>query len=362
MATRTQPHVIAPTKSTARILLVYKNFAAKAGISHIGLGVAGLNTSRTLRAAGIWCDVRPTNTAADIEMQLKAGLASANANDNHPYSHVVISAPWIPTVELQGLISRWPDVHFAVVSHSNVGFLMADPNGIQLLRDGLDLELGHHNFTVAGNSQKFCQAWATMYGRAVQYLPNLYDVSTIKHVGQRPPWNGGTLRVGTFGATRPLKNLVSAVAACVELAAMLKVDVEIWRNVGRAEGGGTVPGAIQQLTTGLKTVKVVDAGWATWPQFRQTIAGMHLLISPSYTESFNMVTADGVAEGVSSVVSEAIDWAPADWVANVDDVNAMARVARRLITDPHAVTEGQDSLKAYVKTGLTSWLGWLGAH
>ncbi len=30
---------------------------------------------------------------------------------------------------------------------------------------------------------------------------------------------------------------------------------------------------------------------------------MHLLLQPSYTESFNMVTADGVAEGVASVVS-----------------------------------------------------------
>jgi hypothetical protein len=200
-----------------------------------------------------------------------------------------------------------------------------------------------------------------MYGRPVQYLPNLYDVSTIKPVGQRPPWSGCPLRVGVFGATRPLKNLVSAVAACVELSAMLKVDVEIWRNTGRTEGGGSVPGAIQQLVSGLKSVKIVDAGWSSWPQFRATIGTMHLLISPSYTESFNMVTADGAAEGVASVVSEAIDWAPEDWIANVDDVNAIARVGRRLITDPHAVNEGQVALRGYVATGLHSWLAYLGA-
>jgi hypothetical protein len=32
---------------------------------------------------------------------------------------------------------------------------------------------------------------------------------------------------------------------------------------------------------------------------------MHLLIQVSYTESFNMVTADGVLEGVPSVTSDA---------------------------------------------------------
>lgn len=359
---RTQPHVVAPSKSSARVLIAYKNFASHKGISHIGLGVAGLNTASTLRQHGVWCDVRPTNTAQDVEDYLVKNRADARAAGEHPISNVVVSAPWIPTPDLQGLLSRWPDVHFAVVSHSNVGFLQADPNGIMLLREGLDLELAHHNFTVAGNSEKFCQAWAAMYGRAVQYLPNLYDVSTIKRVGQRVPWQSGPIRVGVFGATRPLKNLVTAVAACVQLAQLSRADVEVYRNTGRAEGGGGTPGAIDQLVAGLKNVRVVDSGWASWPQFRRTVANMNLLISPSYTESFCMVVADGAAEGVASVVSEAIDWAPADWVANADDVGAVARAARRLLHDPHAVTEGQDALVKYVDAGLKAWLGWLGIH
>ncbi len=44
-----------------------------------------------------------------------------------------------------------------------------------------------------------------------------------------------------------------------------------------------------------------------------------------------MVTADGIAEGVPSVVSEAIDWAPRSWKAPVDDANAMARIGRKLL-------------------------------
>ena len=87
--------------------------------------------------------------------------------------------------------------------------------------------------------------------------------------------------------------------------------------------------AVRQMMNGLAHVKLVENGWQPWPQFRQTVRHMHLLLQPSYTESFNVVTADGVAEGVPSVVSAAIDWAPRSWIAPVDDANAMARVGRK---------------------------------
>lgn len=356
-----RPHSLAPTPETARVVIAYKNFAAHKGVSHIGLGVAALNTSRTLRALGYWVDVLPAQHSSDIERYLDN--ENWDGSQKQPISHVVISAPWIPTTELQGLLMRHPEVHFTVVSHSNVGFLMADPNGIRLLREGMDLSIGHHNFAVAGNSQKFVTAWERMYGRGMLWLPNLYDCSTIKPVGQRQPHHTGVpLRLGVFGATRPLKNMVTAVAGAVELAGTLRTHVDIYMSTGRDEGGASVRSAIAQLTYNLPQCKVIESGWATWPSFRTLVGTMNLLLSPSYTESFNMVTADGVAEGVASVVSEAIDWAPADWVANIDDVGEVARVARRLLNDTHAVNEGQEALKRYVATGSKSWRSYLGGE
>lgn len=359
-----RPHALAPTPHTARVVLVYKNFAAHAGISHIGLGVAALNTMRTLRALGYWVDVVPAQSAADVRAYLHAAQNDAREGRQHPISHVVISAPWIPTPDLQGLLMSFAQIHFAVVSHSNVGFLSADPNGIRLLRDGMDLSLSHHNFVVAGNSSKFVDAWTKMYGRGMRWLPNLYDCSTIKHVGHRQPWHPGqTLRIGVFGATRPLKNMVTAAGACVELSTTMRADVEIWMNTGRTEGGGgTIRNAIEQLTARLPHCRIVDSGWQSWPGFRQVVAGMHVLLAPSYTESFCMVVADGAAEGVASVASEAIDWVPPDWVGNSDDVSAIARVARRLITDHHAVDEGQAALRAYVTRGIAQWRHYLGGE
>jgi hypothetical protein len=356
----TRPHHLNPERSTIRVAIAYKNFQAHKGVSHIGLGVAALNTMRTLRAHGIWCEVWPVTSAADIEAKLRAAQDLAPHRSHPPISHVIISAPWIQTPDMQGLLMRHAEVHFAVVSHSNVGFLMADPSGIRLLREGMDLSIGHHNFVVAGNCERFVSAWSAMYGRGMRWLPNLYDVSTIRHVGQRHPWHpGAPLRVGVFGATRPLKNMVSAAAACVELSSLLRTDVEIWMNTGRTEGGGTISEAVKQLVQGLQRCRIVESGWQSWPSFRHVVGHMNLLISPSYTESFNMVTADGCAEGVASVVSEAIDWVPHDWRAHADDVGSMARVGRRLVSDAHAVTEGQDALRAYVARGLPRWESYL---
>jgi hypothetical protein len=56
----------------------------------------------------------------------------------------------------------------------------------------------------------------------------------------------------------------------------------------------------------VRRAEVVERNWQSWPQFLATVGSMDLLLQPSYTEGFNMVTADGIAQGAASVVSDAI--------------------------------------------------------
>jgi hypothetical protein len=327
------------------VVLAYKNFAANRNISHIGLGVAAINTAKVLRRDGIVTDVWPILSAADLRARLEV----------KPVEQVIISAPWIPTVELQDLAYQFTGTNFAVVCHSNVGFLQADPNGVKLVRETLELEMATHNVRLGGNSRRFCHWIESTFGGHCYYLPNLYYLDCQPN-RQRPFCGGGTLRIGVFGAVRPLKNLMSSAGAALEISRRLRVPLELWISGGRAEGGGeTVLAAVKQMIAGLPNVELKLNGWQSWPNFRKTVAHMHLLLQPSYTESFNMVTADGTAEGVASVVSEAIDWAPDDWKADVDDVLAIARVGRRLLCDSSAAEEGLHALKGYVAEGIRSY-------
>jgi hypothetical protein len=326
-----------------KVVLAYKNFAANRNISHIGLGVTALNSARSLRATGIDADVWPIVGPADLRSGLRAT----------PASHVVISAPWIPTTELALLCAEFRDTQFAVTCHSNLGFLQADPSAVRLVREGLDLRRTTWNFQMAANCDRLSNWVIKAYGTPCAHLPNLYYLD-----GERPKrelYSGGTLRIGAFGATRALKNLMTSAGAALEIANTRRADLEFWISSGRNEGAGAVVDAVRQMLTGLHHVRLVENGWQTWPQFRQTVRHMHLLLQPSYTESFNVVTADGVAEGVPSVVSDAIEWAPNNWKAPVDDAHAIAQVGLRLLNSRWAARQGMSALKRHNRMALAGW-------
>lgn len=336
-----------------KVVLAYKNFAANKNVSHIGLGVAAMNTQKCLIRAGIHTLVWPIVNASELCTSLRK---------DRDVTHVIVSAPWISSLQVQTMVNEFPDVMFAIACHSNVGFLQADSNALALVRQAMEIERSTPNFHVAGNSNRFCDWVRRAYTVPCAYLPNLYYLDETTNPN-RPMWSGSTLRVGAFGATRPLKNFMSAAGAALEIAQQLRADTELWLSAGRTEGGGeTVLRAVREMLRGLPHIKLIENGWETWPQFRSTVSHMHLLLQPSYSESFNMVTADGIASGVPSVVSDAIDWCPSHWKAPVDDVVEIARVGRSLLSDCRAPLEGLNALHHHNSHGLSAWKRYLGLH
>lgn len=331
------------------VALVYRNFAANRAISHIGLGVTALNSAKSLRDAGVRADVWPVASPAELRDTLR----------RTPASHVIISAPWIQTNDLAHLCAEFKETQFAVTCHSNLGFLQADPSAMRLVREGLELRRTSWNFRIAANSARLAGWVHTAYGVPCMLLPNLYHLDRERP--RRARYSSGALRIGAFGATRALKNLLTAAGAALEIAAAKRTDLEFWISSGRNEGAGPVVEAVRQMFSGLPHVRLVENSWQPWPQFRRTVRHMHLLMQPSYTESFNVVTADGVAEGVPSVVSDAIDWAPDSWKAPVDDAHAMAVVGQKLLASRWAPRQGQRALQKHNKHAMAAWQEFLAA-
>jgi len=332
------------------LVLCYKNFAANANISHIGLGVSALNTSKVLKRHGVTVAALAINSIVDLDSYLRAHPAT---------THVVISAAWLPVLDLGHLVIRFPQIEFAVNIHSNVGFLQADANGVKLLGAYVHLQKELLNFRVSGNSQEFVDWLTEAYSVEAEYLPNLYNLDSTTQQN-RPLYNGGAVRIGAFGACRPTKNFLTAAAAAVAISKELRVPVEFWMNGGRPDGGGAIERAIQALVLHQPNVELKILNWAAWPDFLDVIECLHLMMQVSYTESFNMVTADGISKGVPSVVSDAIGWVPSRWIARSDDALDVARVGRSLITDPHAVVDGVNALEGWNQAGFGQWLEFLG--
>jgi hypothetical protein len=341
---------------TPHLALVFKDFAAWCRSSCVGLNVAGFATAEVLRDAGVDVTVFPVRHNID----LVHAIDEYNETHDERLTHVVISAPWLTVYDLKSLLYGFPDIHFAILSHSNVGFLQADPEGVRLLRQYHELSKGFTNLSVGGNSERFAEWMNCAYGENgesdcdIVHLPNLYPIWNACST----TWDFGPLKIGAFGAVRPYKNFMTAAGAALVLQRWLNVPVEFHMSAG-GEIDDMVAPAIAQIFEGTDVTLVVHP-WRYWDDFINLIGDMDLLMQPSYTESFNMITADGILRGVPSVVSTAIRWAPNCWKADSDDAMDVARVAMDLLFDRRYRMAGIPALRKHNEKALEKWAEFLG--
>lgn len=274
-------------------------------------------------------------------------------------THVTLCAPFFDTAFLERMCRHFPYVHFTVTYHSNWGFLQQDRWAVRCLMEQLPLQERLRNFTVSGNCKQFVEAAAAAFGSRVVLLPNLYYQHGMIQRG-RGHWQHGDLDIGILGATRVLKNVLTGVVAAFIIGRTVKSQhTKIHVSTGRVEHGAGVMDTVRNLFVGQKHFELIENPWEAWPDFRIRVRQMDLLLQPSFTETFNNVTADGVCEGVPSVVGFPISWVPDSWRACPDDASAIAATGARLLADTKAAAEGYEALREYNRRSLEAWRGWL---
>ncbi len=321
------------------------------GISHVGLGVNAMHSVSVLRAANVRAEAHGMNSRADLEQLLKS---------KPDITHVVIEALWMPTADLEILLHAYPDHVFTVRCHSQLAFLQIEPGAVRLMREGMQLQSWAHNFRLSANNIRLCEFIEQTYNTPCLHLPNLYQIARA-HVPSHSALHGrDRLRIASFGALRLQKHHVAAAGAALQIANRLGKELRFHINVGREEGGGgSIAQAIRNLFDGLPWAKVVPVQWASWGQFRETVAHMDLCIHLSASETFNLCTADAVAEMVPCVTGPAIEWVPRRWIADIDDTADAARVGISLLHDPHAAQEGWKALSEYTQRAKRQWATWV---
>lgn len=364
------PHQVSPCRQSVRVVQAVRNFSAEPGVSHIGLGVTALNNMKVLRRAGIYAETwpivakgrRPHHFADALEKKIEQAQEDALLHDKVRISHVVVSSPsWIYPEAFHRFCLRFQDIEFVMLNHSGLAYLSIDRHGITNNRELLELQRVVHNFRVAANNTRVQNWIARTYGPC-QLLPNLYDThGFVEPYPTRRFRHGSVLRIGSFGAWRPWKNQLTAAEAALQLARQLGSPLELYVNSGRTEGptGQRMAESRREIFNGLCDAKLIEVPWQKWPTFRKTVSTMHLQIHPSFDETFCVVVADGIAEGVPAVVSPSIEWTPRSWWSEPCDAGDMVKVGLGLLEDQYAVEDARKLLKDYVELGLTRWLGYL---
>lgn len=281
-------------------------------------------------------------------------------------THVILEAFWVRPAKIDDLRPRHPFVTWMVRDHSETPFLANEGIAFEWVAGYLrrDVEI------VCNAPRAFVDMQATGgaygYGNLISYAPNYYPVHAPKRYDTLVPSPGradDTLRVGCFGAIRPLKNQVAQAIAALRYADRLGKKLEFHINFARAEqGGNPVLKNLRGLFANTPRAKLVELGWVEHDKFLGTVAAMDAVMQVSFSETFNIVAADAVMCDVPVVVSREVSWLKSYAVADANSTTSMLDALLRVHTQPRrARLEWQRrDLTAYCQASKAVWWGRFG--
>ena len=230
-------------------------------------------------------------------------------------THVFVEGYWVVPEKFDQLKPLHPTVQWIVRCHSEMPFLAQEGIAIDWTYKYLS-----KGIKVAGNSPRIneeLRVMADQFGfgweeddvRAmVPMLPNYYPVSVNQHhIGNTMD---EYIDIGCFGAVRPLKNHLLQAVAAVKFAKKLGKKLRFHINQGRIEMfGANALKNIRAMFDRMPDHELVEHAWTGHTEFLEIIASMDMCMQVSFTETFNIVTADAVSVGCPVVGSAEISWA-----------------------------------------------------
>jgi hypothetical protein len=240
-------------------------------------------------------------------------------------THVIIEALWVVPSKFKILKKLHPTVKWIVRLHSEAPFLANEGIAIEWINKYVA-----NGVTVGVNSLRFQkdlqQTLWWEYRKRVIYMPNYYPLGHMRTVHSERKIK--LLKVGCFGAIRPLKNQLAQAMAAIQFANEIDVRLQFHVNSSRLELKGD--NALKNLealflhSTGHRLIK---HGWFDHPEFLDLVGEMDLCMQVSFSESFNIVAADCIASGVPTVMSKEIPWAKSG-LAHPTDISGMVKALK----------------------------------
>lgn len=254
-------------------------------------------------------------------------------------THVVIEAFWVVPEKFEILKKLHPKVKWIIRNHSKCDFLSHEGGmvgwAIDYIRAGVTLACNSHEAT---SDFKSLAKIAGLDPSLVIYLPNYYAAPrhSTSCFGMRinrlcrglgitgNVHNSTYLNIGCFGAIRPLKNNLQQAIAAMEAADLLGKKLKFYINSSRVEGkADSILNSLRQLFKRFDQHTLVEVPWLNHNEFTVLASTMDMVVQVSNSETFNIVAADAVAQGVMVLVSDEIPWLDKEFQANPNSVASM---------------------------------------
>jgi hypothetical protein len=280
---------------------------------------------------------------------------------------VVIEAYWVVPEKFEVLHKLHPNVKWVIRNHSKSPFLANEgiafdwsmrytdypnvyvsSNSEQANNEIAQLVYNHHNDWSLQQAKDRCP-----------FLPNYYPIHRLKCDRHDYKPRHDELHIGCFGAVRPLKNHVIQAIAAIKFADSMGKKLYFHINSTRLENAGA-----NQILKNLKMIfnnmnhDLVEHTWMKHDDFLQLVGTMDFGLQVSYSETFNIVSADMISQGVPVIVSDEVDWIDGLFYAdpnNSDDIVEKLRIANIYSRAQHWELRNQANLEKYNKNSFKCW-------
>ena len=278
-------------------------------------------------------------------------------------THCIIEALWVVPQKFVILQKLHPNVKWIIRLHSEMPFMAGEGMAMDWLGDYSRFK----NIIIGVNAPRMLRE-TRMYlqhlnqwdnnttNERVIYMPNYYPQD---YVGKRFDRNKDWVDVACFGAVRPLKNHLVQAFGAIEFAERIGKKLRFHVNAGRIEMQGgpalaNLKGLFQQISD--HGHELINHQWTPREQFLELCATMDIGLQVSFSETFNIVGADIVSQGVPLVGSNEIPWAIPAFCA---DPTSSEDICNKLLTAYHwpqlNVRLNQWSLTRYTSKTTKVW-------
>jgi glycosyltransferase involved in cell wall biosynthesis len=236
-------------------------------------------------------------------------------------THCVIEALWVVPTKFAELVRLHPTVTWIVRVHSEIPFLAQEGMALTWIFGYLKQPNVEVSFNSARTAEHFQALVSVEEATRITYLPNYYPVRTCHR--REHDADKLVLDVGCFGAIRPLKNQLTQAVAAVTYAKKERLQLRYHINGDRKEGNGeNTLKNVRALFANLSSqFRLVEHPWYEHDDFIKVVKTMDLGLQVSFSETYNIVTADFVSSRVPVVVSKEIEWVSKRFQADCTDVN-----------------------------------------
>jgi len=286
--------------------------------SHIGLSTGLYNSASFMNNM-----LQANGVESNLEIAIDNNCIDRLVNKHKP-THVIIEALWVVPQKFVILQKLHPKVKWIIRIHSEMPFMAGEGMAMDWIGD----YSGFKNILIGVNAPRMMREvslylkhrndWTdSKTAEKIIYLPNFYPQ---EYKTKKLDKTSNIINISCFGAVRPLKNHLLQAFAAIDFANQIGKKLRFHVNAGRIEmqGGPVIAnlkGLFQQIHG--QGHELINHQWRPRDQFLELCAQMDIGLQVSFSETFNIVGADLISQGVPLIgTEEDIPWAVSKFCAD----------------------------------------------